>query len=115
MSRTGHGPLWAVLGLKRLSIGCAVTVLVAGSLVGCAHTSEPTVRTVEVKVPVVMPCPDARAPAPAYPDTDAAIAAAIAARDLEGLARALLAARLLHYQRHAEDDGQIAACARPPD
>jgi hypothetical protein len=93
--------------LIALAVLAAYPLIAAGS---CAHTSEPTVRTVEVKVPIVMPCPDARALAPVYPDTDAAIAAAIAARDLEGLARVLLAARPLHYQRHAEDNGQIKAC-----
>ncbi|MDP1738929.1 MAG: hypothetical protein Q8L23_15990 [Caulobacter sp.] len=95
-------------------IPLALCLLLA--LGGCATTSggEPEVRIVEVAVPVVKPCPDKRAPAAAYPDSDAAVRAAIAAKDLPGLVKILLAARPLHYQRHAEDDAQIAACVRPP-
>lgn len=104
--------------MKRILITLALLasspLIVAG---GCATTgaAEPEIRTVEVKVPVATPCPDARAEAPDYPDTDAAVRAAVAARDLSGLVKMLLAARRLHYQRHAEDDGQIAACGRLPD
>ena len=94
-----------------LALLASYPLIAAGS---CATTREPQIRTVEVKVPVITPCPDARAAAPVYPDSDAAVRAAIAARDLPGLVKLLMAARPLHYQRHAEDDGQIAACSSPP-
>lgn len=97
--------------LITLALLASYPLIAAGS---CATTREPEIRTVEVKVPVVQPCPDSRDPPPVYPDADAAVAAAIAAKDLPGLVKILLAARPLHYRRHAEDDAQVAACARPP-
>jgi len=94
-----------------LALLASYPLIAAGS---CATTREARIRTVEVKVPVVTPCPDKRDAPPAFPDTDAAVAAAVAAKDLPGLVKMLLAGRTLHYRRHAEDDAQVAACAAPP-
>jgi len=99
--------------LITLAVLASYPLIAAGS---CATTggAEPKIRTVEVRVPVPVPCPDARAAAPAYPDSRAAVEAALARKDPGEALRLLLAAWPLHYQRHAEDDAQIAACARPP-
>lgn len=96
-----------------LAVLASYPLIAAGS---CATTggAEPEIRTVEVKVPVVTPCPDLRGKAPAYPDSRAAVEAALARQDPGEALRLLLAAWPLHYQRHAEDDAQIAACVAPP-
>ncbi len=82
-------------------------------LSGCDKTLPPlpVVQTVEVKVPVATPCPDKRAPAPAYPDTPGALKGA---PDIFALAQIYKQANILLHARTAEDDGQIAACATAP-
>ncbi len=97
--------------LATLAVLAAYPLIAAGS---CATTSEPTVRTVEVKVPVVQPCPDKRNTPPSFPDSLDAIRAA-AAQGGDVLTSLLLAGRELRMQWQGESDAQIAACARPPD
>lgn len=89
-----------------------ILALSMATLSACAtHPPEPVVRTVEVKVPVGVPCPDRRAPAPIYPDTPEAIAAA---PDVFTLAQLYVAGRLLRIEREQEDNSQIAACKPSP-
>lgn len=73
---------------------------------------EPRVVTVEVKVPVPVPCvPKSLRPKPTYPDTDEAILATAGPGDLLHL---LAAGRLLRKQREAEVEPVIEVCRRPP-
>lgn len=81
-------------------------------LAGCAHPIErpdPIIQVREVKVPVVQPCPalEALGAAPAYPDTDAALAAA---PNLFERVKLLLAGRVLRAQREASVAATVAAC-----
>ncbi len=106
--------------MRRNRILALAVVLLAAPFItagSCATTREPEIRTVEVRVPVIAPCPDGRDPAPAYPDTRAAVTAALDRGDLAEATRLVWAGWPLHWQRHAEDDAQVAACAsagRPP-
>ena len=90
-----------------------VTPLMALALSACAHAPtpplEPQIRTVEVKVPTPVPCPalERLGPEPAYPDTDAAIAAAGTIGDLAAL---YAAGRKLRVQRLAEYFAAKASC-----
>jgi hypothetical protein len=94
--------------LKLAALAAGVAGL--GLIQACAtHPAEPILKTVEVKVPVAVSCPDKRAPAPTYPDTAEALAAA---PDLFERVKLLLAGRTLRAERLKEDDGQIAACSR---
>ena len=70
---------------------------------------EPIIRTVEVKVPVVQPCPalEALGPPPAYPDNDAALAAA---PNLYERVKLLLAGRVLRMTREANMAAIVQAC-----
>jgi hypothetical protein len=52
---------------------CATVLGAAFALTACATTSEPQVRTVEVKVPVAVNCTSNIPPPSSYPDTDAAL------------------------------------------
>jgi hypothetical protein len=89
-------------------------ITAAGGGGGCATTAEPKIVTVEVKVPVVAPCPDQRAPAPTFIDSLEAIRAK-AAVGSDGLVALLLGGREQRIQHQAESDAQIGACARPPN
>ena len=51
----------------------ALAALACLALVGCAHNSEPTVRTVEVLVPVRAPCTATPPVEPEWADTDQAL------------------------------------------
>lgn len=82
----------------------------AAVLSACATQPAPvaTIRTVEVKVPVPTPCvPAALGPAPAYPDTAAALRAAPDAADRY---RLMAAGRLLRDQRLAELEPVVKGC-----
>lgn len=94
--------------LTTMAVLAAYPLIAAGS---CATTSPPPVRVVEKVVPVVQPCPDARKPREPLPDTREAVRAALAAGDLVEANRLVWAGWPLHWQRHDEDDAQIAACA----
>lgn len=86
-----------------------IMVIIMATLSACAtHPPEPVVKTVTVSVPIGIPCPDRRAPAPIYPDTPEAIAAA---PDIFVLAQLYVAGRLLRIERERENDAQVAACA----
>lgn len=83
-------------------------------LAGCAsHANlpslEPSVRPVEVKVQVPVPCPalTALGAEPAYPDTDGAIARE---ETIGGLARLYAKGRIMRMQRLAEYAVAKAAC-----
>lgn len=47
-----------------------LSAIFALSLTACAHTAEPTVRTVEVQVPIHAPCAATPPTEPDYADTD---------------------------------------------
>ena len=82
-------------------------------LASCSTTSaerpEPEVRTVEIKVPVVQPCPalEALGPSPDYPDSDTALAAA---PNLYERVKLLIAGRLLRMTREANMSAIVQAC-----
>ncbi|MFZ5667977.1 MAG: hypothetical protein ACOY4K_00635 [Pseudomonadota bacterium] len=89
----------------------AAAIMLAATLAGCATTTppEPVVRTVEVKVPVPVPCEDRRPSEPEWPDTPDAIREA-AASGADAIMALFLASRGLYRQRLAEDDVQIETC-----
>ena len=90
--------------MRRLILALALSA----TLTACAtRPAEPILKTVEVKVPAAIACPDRRAPAPSYPDTADALAAA---PDLFERVKLLLAGRELRDQRLKEDEGQVRAC-----
>lgn len=93
--------------LMALVVIASYPLIAAGS---CATTGEPTVRIVEVKVPVAQPCPDKRGPKPTYIDTlDAMRDAATQGADV--LVALILGGREQRIQREAESDRQIEECA----
>lgn len=91
-------------------------LLASSLLAGCATGNrvplEPTVRTVEVRVPVVVPCPalERLGPRPNYPDTNPALTAAIGIADK---VRLLLAGRVLRMAREDAAEAAMQACAAP--
>lgn len=94
-----------LLAIALLSLGLL-------ALVACtapAAAPEPIIRTVEVQVPVVQPCPalDRLGPAPAYPDTDEALRTA---PSLYERVQLLLAARALRIGRLAGTEAALAIC-----
>lgn len=94
---------------RALLVLAAYPLIAAGS---CATTSEPTIRTVEVQVPVVQPCPDKRNTPPLFPDTlEALRAAAVEGGDV--LSNLFAAGREMRIQWQGESDAQIKACAGP--
>ena len=93
-----------------------LAILATVMLAGCATTAhiptEPTVRTVEVRVPVPQACPalERIGPRPTYPDTAAAIAAA---PDIAAKVGLLLAGRILRMAREDAAEAAMRACATP--
>lgn len=90
-----------------------MVAIAALALAGCAHTPEPEIRTVEVKVPVDDPACAREAvarlgEAPAYPDTPEAIRAA---PNLFERVKLLLAGRELRIAREAALADALTACA----
>ena len=90
-----------------------MVAIAALALAGCAHTPEPEIRTVEVKVPVDDPACAREAvarlgEAPAYPDTPEAIRAA---PNLFERVKLLLAGRELRIAREAALKGALEACS----
>lgn len=90
-----------------------MVAIAALALAGCAHTPEPEIRTVEVKVPVDDPACAREAvarlgAAPAYPDTPEAIRAA---PNLFERVKLLLAGRELRIAREAALKDALEACA----
>lgn len=88
----------------------AVIFLLAGCATKTTTAPEPVVITKDVPVIVQVKCKDQRQPAPAYPDTDEAIAA-IPDDDIFRLGQVFRAGRDLRIARLAADDVQIKACA----
>ena len=86
----------------------ALAALLLSACVTAGAQGPAAVRTVEVPVPVT--CTPALGPEPAYPDTDAALAAA---PDLFARVRLLVAGRLMRIARDAEKTAALAACAGP--
>lgn len=84
------------------------------SLAGCASVGppEPIVRTVEVRVPVPVPCvpADADLSGPDYPDTDAEL---LAAEDAAERYSRLFAGRGLREAREADLVARLEACRAP--
>ena len=82
-------------------------------LAACAHSvterPDPIVQTVEVKVPVAVPCKALAelGPEPTYPDTDAALKAA---PDLFERVKLLAAGRVLRAARLARYTAAAASC-----
>lgn len=93
-----------------------MVAIAALALAGCAHTPEPEIRTVEVKVPVDDPACAREAvarlgDAPAYPDTPEAIRAA---PNLFERVKLILAGRELRIAREAAITDALEACADRP-
>lgn len=78
-------------------------------LAACSHApAAPLVRSVEVKVPVAVPCvPGTFPPAPVYPDTRAAL---IAAPTLDAFEQIMQAGWLLRDARLTALEAQVDAC-----
>lgn len=96
--------------MKRFAIVAAVGLLaLSACATGPRTPPEPIVRTVEVKVPVVAPCPALATlgAAPAYPDTEAALTAA---PNLFERVKLLLAGRVLRVQRELALTAAVGAC-----
>lgn len=72
---------------------------------------EPIIRTVEIKVPVQVPCPalEKLGAEPIYPDTDAALKAAA---NLFERVKLLMAGRVLRMARGAAVAAALASCGR---
>jgi len=93
---------------------CAVVLLATLAAAGCQHTGtdQPvqSVRTVEVKVQVPVPCPALQTLGvePMYPDTEQAIAQA---PNIAALAVLYKVGRILRTQRLAEYEAARAACS----
>lgn len=90
-----------------------MVAIAALALAGCAHSPEPEIRTVEVKVPVDDPACAREAvarlgAAPAYPDTPEAIRAA---PNLFERVKLILAGRELRIAREAALKDALEACA----
>jgi hypothetical protein len=83
----------------------AFALLAALPLCACATAGAPF-RTIEAPVPVT--CAPNLGPEPAYPDTDAALAAA---PDLYARVRLLVAGRLMRIARDAVKTAALSACA----
>lgn len=93
-----------------------MVAIAALALAGCAHTPEPEIRTVEVKVPVDDPACAREAvarlgAASAYPDTPEAIRAA---PNLFERVKLILAGRELRIAREAALEDALEACADQP-
>ncbi|OGT54672.1 MAG: hypothetical protein A3E01_09990 [Gammaproteobacteria bacterium RIFCSPHIGHO2_12_FULL_63_22] len=91
-------------------LAIAVTLVLAA----CATdrpAPEPIVRTVEVKVPVQVPCRPELGEEPAYPDTDEALAMA---PDIFVGVQLLKSGRGLRIQRDREKTAALAGCAGAP-
>ena len=78
------------------------------ALVGCAHNSEPTVRTVEVLVPVRAPCTATPPVEPEWADTDQALRDA---PDHVARVRLLLIGRLQRIAHDQELHAYASACS----
>lgn len=83
--------------------------ILALSLTACATTSEPTVRTVEVRVPVHAPCTAAPPAEPDFADTDDALRQA--PNHVERV-RLLVIGRLQRISHDQELHAYAQACAR---
>lgn len=86
----------------------AVVGAASVALTACAHTPEPVIRTVTVRVPVVTSCIPATLDAPPlYPDSTPALRAAAGPADRYQL---LAAGRELRIYRLNELEALVAAC-----
>ena len=83
----------------------AVAALLA---LGACASRGGAVRSVEVRIPVAVPCDARTGPTPAYPDTDAALREAA---DLFERVKLLLAGRELREAREAELDAAVRGCS----
>lgn len=94
--------------------GWSTIIPVALLLAGCAtkptERPEPIIRTVEIRVPVAAHCvPATLSPAPAYPDTDAALKSAAGPDERYWL---VVAGRLIRIARLGELETVVAGCAK---
>lgn len=90
--------------LTLMAVACIV------SLGGCATRPGPSIDVREVAVPVAVPCAADPGPAPAYPDTDAALAAA---PDVFTGVQLLKAGRKLRVARESELTAALQGCVAP--
>lgn len=87
----------------------AIFCILALSLTACATTSEPAVRTVEIKVPVRTPCTLTPPVEPEWADTDEALRDA---PDHVARVRALVIGRLQRIAHDQELHAYATACAQ---
>lgn len=86
----------------------AALLLAALGLTLAACSGQPVVRTVEVQVPVAVPCvPDTMPPRPRYPDTDATLREA---PDYVERYRLLILGREARAARLGALEGVVDAC-----
>lgn len=90
-------------GGTRTAFGLAAALL----LTACAHTSEPVIRTVEVRVPVAVRCGSDPGPDPAFSDTPEALRGAA---DIWERVKLLLAGRAQRDARLIELKAASAGC-----
>jgi hypothetical protein len=85
-------------------------ILAAVALAGCStpRPPEPIIRTVEVRVPVMVRCEPHLTPAPAYPDDAASLRAA---PDVFRAAQLVMAGRVLRDARITELQAALEACS----
>jgi len=98
---------------RRLLFTAALWPLLTAGM--CATTPEPTIRTVEVKVPVPVPCKVDVGPEPAYPDTDEALRRRDGETPTAHVVRTtplLVAGRMLRIARDIEKSAALEACAK---
>lgn len=88
-----------------------LAALCAVSLAGCATAPELRIEVREVRIPVPVACAADPGPAPAYPDTAEALAAA---PDVFEGVKLLKAGRLLRQARERELEAALAGCAGLP-
>lgn len=93
---------------RKGAFAAAATLSASLFLTACTTPSEPKIRTVEIKVPVVQACltKDLNLD-PQFPDSDAALRASAGAGDMLQL---LAAGRLLRIQTMAEWKAALLAC-----
>jgi hypothetical protein len=91
--------------MKRLAI------LLVAPMAACATAGDRDAAPRVVPAPVIQTCPASLGAAPAYPDTEAALAAA---RDIFGGVQLLLAGRALRQARERELEAALAVCTGPP-
>lgn len=102
-------PMAMIRALELSALALIVIMIVAGCAGG--ERPEPQIRTVEVQVPVSVPCQASQrlGNPPTYPDTDEALRTA---QTLFAQVQLLLAGRVLRIARNDALEAAVQTCAR---